>query len=236
MTLNGLERIPWSHTPICDQSDLAGFGRGHYTPGLFSWVFSGLSAVMHCRFSSSTFAGHPSLPWMLTILGGCLCLVGCVQRRMTIRSNPPGALAYVDDYEIGTTPISTNFTYYGTRKVRLVKDGYETLTTMERMYPPWYQIPPLDFVTENLVPGEIRDRRTLCYQLRPQMIAPPDQLLGRAEQLRGRVRATGVTEPPPAALETIPTPLPMPSSPGQPLPQGTGGLPLHPITPGGTPY
>jgi len=34
---------------------------------------------------------------------------GCVTRRMTIRSNPPGALVYVDDYEIGTTlfrPIS----------------------------------------------------------------------------------------------------------------------------------
>ena len=29
---------------------------------------------------------------------------GCVERRMTIRSNPPGALVYVDDYEIGITP------------------------------------------------------------------------------------------------------------------------------------
>jgi hypothetical protein len=36
-----------------------------------------------------------------------LAVAGCVQRRMTIRSNPPGALVYVDDYQIGTTPVST---------------------------------------------------------------------------------------------------------------------------------
>lgn len=62
----------------------------------------------------------------------CCCLLagaavaaagGCVQRRMTVRSNPPGALVYVDDYQIGTTPVSTDFIYYGTRKIRLVKDG-----------------------------------------------------------------------------------------------------------------
>ena len=84
---------------------------------------------------------------------------------MTIRTNPPGARVYVDDYEIGTTPVSTNFTYYGTRKIRLVKPGYETLTVMEPIHPPWYQIPPLDFFSENLWPGELHDRRSLTYQM-----------------------------------------------------------------------
>src|SRR3989304_6283587 len=109
---------------------------------------------------------------------------GCVQRRMTIRSNPPGALVYVDDYEIGTTPISTNFIYYGTRKIRLVKDGYETLTVLQPVPAPWYQYPPFDFITENFIPGEIRDQRTIDFQLRPQMVAPTDQLLSRAESMR----------------------------------------------------
>ena len=80
---------------------------------------------------------------------------------MTVRSNPPGALLYVDDYEIGVTPVSTNFTYYGTRKIRLVKDGYETLTVMQSIPPPWYEYVPLDFVSENFVPGQIRDQRTV---------------------------------------------------------------------------
>jgi hypothetical protein len=109
---------------------------------------------------------------------------GCVQRRMTIRTNPPGALVYVDDYEIGTTPVSTDFTYYGTRKIRIVKDGYETLTVMQPIPAPWYQFPPADFITENFVPGKIRDQRLLDYQLKPQMVVPTDQLLSRAEGLR----------------------------------------------------
>ena len=122
---------------------------------------------------------------MLLLLALCVCLLGCVRRRMTIRSNPPGALVYVDDYEIGTTPISTPFLYYGERKIRLVKDGYQTLTVMQPVPAPWYEIPPLDFVSENLVPGEIRDQRDLSYQLVPQAVVPTEQLLGRAEELRG---------------------------------------------------
>ena len=109
---------------------------------------------------------------------------GCVQRRFTIRSNPPGALVYIDDYQIGTTPVSTDFTYYGTRKIRLVKDGYETLTLLQPVPTPWYEWPGLDFVSENLVPGEIRDERILDYQMQPQVIVPQEQLLGRAEELR----------------------------------------------------
>ena len=61
---------------------------------------------------------------------------------MTIRSNPPGALVYVDDYTIGVTPVSTSFIYYGTRKIRLVKDGYETLTVMQPISPPWAKTTP----------------------------------------------------------------------------------------------
>ena len=53
---------------------------------------------------------------------------GCVERRMIIRTNPPGALAYVDDNEVGLTPVAISPIYYGSRKIRLVKDGCETLT------------------------------------------------------------------------------------------------------------
>ena len=158
---------------------------------------------------------------------------GCVQRRMTIRSNPPGALVYVDDYEIGLTPVSVNFTYYGTRKIRLVKDGFETLTVMEKIPAPWYQIPPLDFVAENLVPGEIRDRRTLTYQLRPQTVCPPEELLARAEQLRNQMYVDHMGNPPPVLAPSgggAPGPVPSwapdyPSPYGGPAHGDTGPLP-----------
>jgi hypothetical protein len=123
------------------------------------------------------------LAWLVLGLV-CAGQVGCVQRRLTIRSNPPGALVYVDDYQIGTTPVSTDFIYYGTRKVRLSLSGYETLTVMQPLPKPWYEYPVLDFVSENAVPGEIRDERVVEYQLKPQMIVPSPQLLGRAENLR----------------------------------------------------
>lgn len=109
---------------------------------------------------------------------------GCVRRRMTVRSNPAGARVVIDDQEIGVTPVSTPYTYYGTRKVQLIKDGYETLTVQHTFAAPWYQIPPLDFVTETLWPQEIRDERQLDFQLIPQQNITVPQLQQRAEQLR----------------------------------------------------
>ena len=121
---------------------------------------------------------------------------GCVRRRMTIRSNPPGAMVYVDDQQIGTTPVSTSFTYYGTRKIKLVKDQYETMTTYTRIGAPWYQIPPFDFFAENVIGREIRDERILDFQLQPQRVVPTQELLGRAEGLRNAQRQGVFVTPP----------------------------------------
>jgi hypothetical protein len=107
---------------------------------------------------------------------------------MSVRSDPPGAVVYIDDQEIGKTPVSTSFIYYGTRKIRLVRDGFETLTVMQKVSPPWYQIPPLDFITENLYPGELRDERQIEFQLQPQRIVPRTELLERANTLRSSSR------------------------------------------------
>ena len=141
--------------------------------------------------------GQTPLPQLFAIV--CLlfpAVGGCVERRMTIRTNPPGALCYVDDNEIGITPVSTPFIYYGNRKIRLVKDGYETQTFLQSVPPPWYEIPPLDFFSETLTPGKLRDQHSFDYQLVPQGVVPREQLLGRAEALRcGTHTASGVSTP-----------------------------------------
>jgi len=103
---------------------------------------------------------------------------------MTVRSNPPGAMVYIDDQEIGTTPVATDFVYYGTRKIKLIKDQFETMSTYHTIAPPWYQVPPFDFVTENLIGREIRDERILNFNLVPQRMVPTQELLGRADNLR----------------------------------------------------
>ena len=69
--------------------------------------------------------------------GGDRCVLGGVRRAADDHpQQSSGALVYVDDYEVGITPISTSFLYYGQRRIRLVKDGYETLTVMQPIPPP----------------------------------------------------------------------------------------------------
>ncbi len=167
--------------------------------------------------------------WTVLGLLLCACQSGCVHRRMTVRTNPPGALLYVDDTPIGVTPVSANFTYYGTRKIRLVKDGYETLTVLQPMPAPWYEYPPIDFVSENFTPGEIRDQRVLDYQLKPQMVVPTEQLLARAETLRRGAHGTAAAAPPMGPPGTAPAFVPGPGPEAIPTPQGIGGQPVRPL-------
>ncbi|MAT68800.1 MAG: hypothetical protein CMJ58_04685 [Planctomycetaceae bacterium] len=126
---------------------------------------------------------------------------GCVRRRLLVRSNPPGATVYVDNQPIGVTPCAVTFTYYGTREIRLVKPGYETYTVNQPIPAPWYEIPPLDFVSENVVPNEIQDYRTVTYPLTPQVIVPTETLIQRADQLRQAAHTGG----------------PLPADAGEPL-------------------
>jgi hypothetical protein len=172
-----------------------------------------------------------------------LTMSGCVQRRMTIRSNPPGALVYVDNYEIGRTPVSTDFIYYGTRRIRLEADGYQTYTAEQTFWPPWYQIPPIDFVSETLWPWEIRDERVVDFTLTPQIIVPTDALMGRANELRQGQHASvpavmqAPLNAPPAQITpgpqlfpppTAPAPVPVPGRQYETLPPGGQALPSPP--------
>jgi hypothetical protein len=160
---------------------------------------------------------HLLRAWTVLVIGLMLLpATGCVRRRLNVRTNPPGALVYVDNQQIGTTPCSVDFTYYGTREIRLIKPGYETLTVNQPIPMPWYQIPPLDFVSENLTPTKIRDNRTVTYDLAPQLIVPTEQLLDRANQLRQDtlqypVAPAGATVPvgaPPAVVPLFSSPPP----------------------------
>jgi hypothetical protein len=165
--------------------------------------------------------------WILVLVASTLLPAnGCVRRRLNVRTNPPGALVYVDNQQIGTTPCSVDFTYYGTREIRMIKPGYETLTVNQPIPAPWYQIPPLDFVSENLVPTRIRDNRTVTFDLAPQIIVPTEQLLDRANQLRQETVQFPVA-PAAAATPAIgppvlgPSPVPVAPPPTLPPPVAT---------------
>jgi PEGA domain len=176
--------------------------------------------------------GHRGL-WMAAVAVLLLVPSGCVRRRLTVRSNPPGALVYVDNQQIGTTPCAVDFTYYGTREIRLVKPGYETLTVNQPIPTPWYEIPGVDFVSENLTPTKVRDNRTVMYDLSPQIIVPTQHLLDRAEELRQETMqglVVPASVPPPANLPPPPGPA-GPALPGTFVPPPSTSAPYSPLPP-----
>ena len=107
---------------------------------------------------------------------------------MTIRSQPAGAQVFVDGKEAGFTPTSVDFTYYASREIRLVKPGFETHKQVVAIRPPWYQLPPLDFFSDNFSPGQVPDRREFRFTLQPTAIVPQNELLDRANSLRTESR------------------------------------------------
>lgn len=147
----------------------------------------------HWRWSGQGLRAH----WLWLAIAAITLGIptGCVRRRLTVRTTPPGAVVSVDNQIIGTAPAATSFTYYGTREIRVEKEGFRTEAIKRRLNPPWYEAPVLDFVSESLWPWEIRDERIIDVQLVPETIEPTASVLQRADELRRQSRAGVVTSP-----------------------------------------
>lgn len=136
--------------------------------------------------------------WLLC----CPMLGGCVLRSLTIDSQPSGAMVYLDDELIGETPVTTTFTYYGVRKITLEKVDAEGRLVCERkiayekIKPPFYQILPLDFFSELIIPAKLKDEHYFVYQLDPiQEISQAErqaEIMKNAEELRERLASPAV--------------------------------------------
>ncbi len=107
-----------------------------------------------------------------------------------MRSDPPGAAVVIDGEEVGFTPCSIDYTYYGTREITLMKDGYKTLTTPVKLSTPWYQIFPQEFITDNFALTKINDRREVSYTLAREQLEPTQYLEDRANSLRSEAMRT----------------------------------------------
>ena len=134
---------------------------------------------------------HARLSRLLLLVLAAAAATGCVRRRLLVRSNPPGATVHVDNQPIGVTPCGVDFVYYGTREIRLSKPGYETLTVNQPIPTPWYDLPGVDFFSENLIPTTIKDERAVSYNLVRQRMAPAEEIIARGEELRRPGDAAG---------------------------------------------
>jgi PEGA domain len=121
---------------------------------------------------------------VVVALAGAFGLPGCVERRYTIRTDPPGAQVIVNGEVIGTTPVSRSFTFYGDRTVRLIKEGYATKDIVAPFPAPWFDNLLTEFFTENLVPYTFRDEIEFNYKLEPAVPAEINGVLGRGETVR----------------------------------------------------
>ena len=100
-----------------------------------------------------------------TVVCGLLS-TGCVRRTLTIKTEPPGALIYMNDAPQGTSPVTYDFAWYGWYRVMARKDGFARLDDRRLLRCPVYLWIPLDLFME-LLPLPIHDTRVWSYTLTP---------------------------------------------------------------------
>ncbi len=122
---------------------------------------------------------------ILTPVVVVLALSGCVERRISIETDPPGALVWVNDRQAGRTPVSVAFTHEGTYDLRLEKEGYEPLVTPATTEGPIWDAVPLDFFAE-ILPVRARNETRWVFTLSPRDDSE-EALVSRAEELRARL-------------------------------------------------
>jgi hypothetical protein len=122
--------------------------------------------------------------FLIIALTGCLYLPGCIERKLTINTNPSGAQVLLNDEEIGTSPVTVSFNWYGDYNITIRKEGYETLNTYRKLDAPLIDYFPFDFFAEILYPGRIVDSYEWSFDLAPQKEINRQELINEAEHLK----------------------------------------------------
>lgn len=125
--------------------------------------------------------------WFWAVLAAVVLLTGgCVERRLTIVTEPSDAVVWLNDEEVGTTPVTVNFNWYGDYNVRIEKSGYGILNTHRAMERPLHDKFPFDFFAEVLWPKQIVDEYTWTFELQPYQQSSPEELIKEAEKMKDR--------------------------------------------------
>ena len=133
------------------------------------------------------------------VLAAILALTGCIQRTISIDSEPRGAVVYLNDEEVGRTPVTVPFLFYGVYDVRIEKESYQTLHTKQKAAAPWWEAPGPDLLAEAVPHNKVE--LNWRYTLAPATATDEASLLERARQLRDRSDGAA-SKSPPTALET----------------------------------
>ena len=115
---------------------------------------------------------------------GVMLLAGCVERKLTIVTEPSEAVVWLNDEEVGVTPVTVNFNWYGDYNIRIEKPGFEILNTHRLLDPPAHDRFPLDFFAEVLWPKTIKNSYTWTFDLGPYQQVPAEELIKQASYMR----------------------------------------------------
>jgi len=133
-----------------------------------------------------------------------LC-VACVERKLHIRTEPEGAEVFVNGRHVGRSPVTWDFSHYGTVRIVATRDGYGSEQRDTKLKMPWYQYPVLDFFSDLIVPFRIRDEHEVALELQPipQRSREENEALARetarrAAELRDSMDRAGAEDSAPA--------------------------------------
>jgi hypothetical protein len=152
---------------------------------------------------------------ILTPIIAAAALAGCVERRIWIDTEPQGALVWVNDAQVGRTPVDLAITHEGTYDLRIEKEGFEPLVTPATTEGPIWDMVPLDLVVE-ILPIKARNETRWKFTLVPRDDSE-NALVDRASTLRDRFRGEG--KPAPVVDQPAPVvdqPAPVVDQPAQP--------------------
>jgi hypothetical protein len=111
-----------------------------------------------------------------------LTITGCVERKLTITTEPSGALVLLNDEEIGISPVTVGFEWYGDYNIKLSKENYETLATHRNLPRPMRDKFPFDFFDDAF--RTRIDEYSWNFKLEPKVQPTKEELIEKAVNLR----------------------------------------------------
>ena len=118
-------------------------------------------------------------PLLVLIL---LLSAGCVKRTLSITTTPSNALVWLNDREVGRTPLEIEFLYYGEYDVRIQHMDSESLMTTRWVKSPWWDMPFVDLAAEAM-PFDLNANPVWHFDLQPRN-NNLDDLVQRANSFR----------------------------------------------------
>ncbi len=108
--------------------------------------------------------------------------IGCVERKLSIVTEPAGAQVALNDEEIGLSPVTVGFEWYGDYNVRISKEDYVSINTHRNLQRPIRDYFPIDLLADMF--SSRVDEYTWNFKLEPYEQPSREFLIDEALSLR----------------------------------------------------